>query len=410
MRILDGPSFWARVQGRQGSPEPDVRGFIEDVRRRGDAALWEYTREYDGVSLESIIYEVPEAGTLRVKAPRLWDALEECREAIYRHHACQVRGIDLHAFENGSLTGRMYVPLRSVGVYVPGGTKGYPSTVLMTVIPAQVAGVKDIILTSPPGGSEPPVGLLCALAVMGVPRFYRVGGPWAIAALAYGTETVPRVDRIVGPGNRFVTAAKRLVYGDVDVDMLAGPSELMVLADEHANAEWVAMDLLSQLEHGSGSWATLVSTSRVLAEAVLRQIESTGDEAPGVSLVVVESLEEALRMVDEIAPEHLEVFTRDPLSILPGIRAAGAVYLGPYTPCALGDYAAGPSHVLPTGGSARFTSSLGVESFMRAASVACYTREGFLGRVRAAEEVAEAEGMRCHSQALRVRREGSDKA
>ncbi|MBI3077246.1 MAG: histidinol dehydrogenase [Deltaproteobacteria bacterium] len=399
--------------------EPVVGPILDAVRREGDRALLRYTAEFDGRRLTSATLEVP-----RQRLQAAWEGLPagECRvlEAVRErveafHRRCRVQSW-LEADGTG-LLGQRWVPLERVGIYIPGGKAVYPSTVLMTVLPARVAGVETIIVVSPPGrdGIHPRILAACHLA--GVDRVFQVGGAQAVAALAYGTETVPAVDKIVGPGNIYVAAAKRQVFGQVAVDMIAGPTELVVIADSSADAALVASDLLAQAEHDELARAILLTPSGAVARAVARevarqlvsmrrrQIIRRALERHG-ALVVVASLEAAATWANRIAPEHLLLAVREPYALLHRIRHAGAVFLGEASSPVFGDYVAGPSHVLPTGGTARFFSPLGVEDFVKRQSVVALSPAGARVLGRPAVAMARMEGLEAHGAAVRRRAEG----
>ena len=395
-----------------------VAGIVADVAARGDAALLEYTRRFDAL-------DVAAAGELRIGAdelacaadsidPELLASLRRAAENVRRFHERQREHGFVDWLADGSLLGQRVAPLRRVGIYVPGGRAAYPSSVLMNAIPAAVAGVDEIVMVSPaPGGEMAPV-VLAAAQVAGVTEVLRIGGAQAVAALAHGTETIARVDKVVGPGNRWVAEAKRQVFGRVDIDMVAGPSEILVIADASANPVHVAADLIGQAEHDPDAIAWLVTTSAELAERVPAEVERllarnprrdvarAALEANG-AIVVVASLEDAAAVADLRAPEHLELLVAEPLALAGRIRNAGAIFLGANSPEPMGDYFAGPNHVLPTGGSARFASPLGVYDFVKRTSLIGYSP----GRLRAhAADVirlAEAEGLHGHADAVRVR-------
>ncbi len=398
-----------------------VSAIIADVRVRGDEALAYYTEKFDGVKLTSFWLEKDEIDAAKSRLdPALLGAMERAAENIRAFHEKQKeRG--WAEFSDGRFMGQRILPLRRVGVYAPGGTAAYPSTVLMTCIPAGVAGVEEIVLATPPKTNEKGRlmindAVLAAASIAGVDRVLTVGGAQAIAALAYGTESVTRVDKIAGPGNIYVAEAKRLVWGAVDIDMIAGPSEVLVIADETANPRFIAADLLSQAEHDPLAASILVTVSRPLAEAVREELISqlerlgrrdTAQRAIGRcgAALVVDTLDEAAAFSDEVAPEHLELAVADPHSLLGLVHNAGSVFLGEYTPEPLGDYYAGPNHVLPTAGTARFSSGLSVDSFVKRSTFLSYGRDAFM---KAADDVirfAEAEGLGAHANSVRVRLE-----
>ncbi len=393
-----------------------VRGIVETVRAGGDAALVNYTETFDKVALTGI--EVPgtvlDAALAAMSTP-LRETMERAAENIRRFHARQRQNSWFEAAPDGTLLGQKVTPLDRVGVYAPAGSAPLPSTVLMDVIPARVAGVREIILCSPPDaqGSVNPMVAACA-RIAGVDRVFAVGGAQAVAAMAYGTESVPRVDKVVGPGNIFVTMAKKQVFGVCGIDMIAGPSEVLVLADETADPVFIAADLLSQAEHDPLASSVLVTTSADLADRVEAEVARQAALLPRAeivnqsldaygAIVVVPNLAEALAVSNRIAPEHMEVLTADPMSLLGEIRNAGAIFLGPWSPEPLGDYYAGPNHTLPTAGTARFFSPLSVDDFVKKSSIISYNRESLL---KASEDImrfASAEGLEAHAASIQVR-------
>lgn len=401
--------------------EESVRAIIEQVRRRGDEAVLELTERFDGVRLDSLV--VPAE---RLQAayddldPGLKDVILEAVGNIRSFHEKQVRHSWFSEEEDGVVLGQRYVAVDRAGIYVPGGTAAYPSSVLMNVIPAQVAGVGEIYMASPPsdGGMPRPL-VLAAAHLLGIERVFAMGGAQAIAAFAHGTATVPRVDKVVGPGNAYVASAKKQVYGLVDIDSVAGPSEILVLADSSASADFVAADLLSQAEHDVRAAAVFVTADPDLAEAVKARAEELAAELPRRELVeqslsdfgaciVTDTYDEAIRVVNELAPEHLELIVEDPALYLTQIRHAGAIFLGPFSPEPVGDYFAGPNHVLPTGGTARYASALGVEDFVRRQSVIAYTRERLERTGSRIATFARAEGLEAHARAVEMRLHASE--
>ena len=393
-----------------------VAEILRNVRERGDEALREYTEKFDHTQLEILVVteeEMREA--LDEVDPDFMRILRRAAENIRKFHSRQVRNSFIINDEDGILTGQKVIPVDRAGLYVPGGTAVYPSTVLMDVIPAKIAGVKEVILTTPPGrdGKINPA-VLAAASVAGADRIVKIGGAQAIAALAFGTESVPKVDKIVGPGNAFVAEAKRQVYGLVSIDMIAGPSEILVVADGKSNPAWVAADLLSQAEHDKVASAVLVTDSAELAEKVSEEIEKQipeliRSEIARVSIdqngkiIVADDLRAAIEIANEIAPEHLELCVDNPFDYLDGIRHAGSVFLGRNCPEALGDYLAGPNHTLPTQGTARFSSPLSVDDFVKKTQYTYYTKEA-LGRVAAdVAAFAEKEGLTGHARSALVR-------
>jgi histidinol dehydrogenase len=429
MRILKAGSrecqaFLAHLKARQGTipaeVEQSARAILESVRTGGDAALFEQAARFDGARLDAASVRVmPEEITeaYAALAPASLEALETAASRIRAFHLRQVR-VSWFAEEDGAIVGQLCRPLERVGIYVPGGTAAYPSTVLMSAIPAAIAGVQEIVMCTPvrrDGRVAPAV--LAAAHLAGVRAIYKVGGVQAVAAMAYGTASIPKVDKIVGPGNIYVAAAKRLVFGQVGIDMIAGPSELLVIADEEARADWAAADLLSQAEHDPVSSAVLLTPSQRMAEevsdevkrqvAVLprRDIAEASLEGFGAA-VVVGDLIEAAELANEIAPEHLELLVKDPWALLPRVRHAGAIFLGSTSPEVLGDYLAGPSHVLPTGGTARFASPLSVDDFLRWPSLIAFSREKLESLAPALVELARLEGLEAHARAAAIRCEG----
>lgn len=389
-----------------------VDRIIADVRARGDQALFDYTRKIDGVKLDSLEVGQQEIAAADSKVDReVASALELAAQRIREFHQAQKKAGPAE-FHRGGL-GCLVRPLERVGLYIPGGAAAYPSTVLMSVIPARVAGVGEVILATPPGpGGVVPAATLVAAGMAGADRIFRVGGAQAIAALALGTETIPRVDKICGPGNIFVTLAKKRVYGLVDIDGLYGPTETLIIADESADPALCAADLLSQAEHDPMASAILITTSPALAEAVSREVEgqlarlerrtvATQSLENRGGIVVVNSLETALELANLYAPEHLCLMVRDARSYIGKVRHAGGIFID--SPEALGDYTAGPSHVMPTGGTARFSSPLGVKDFLKAVSLVALDEAALKKLGPAAATLARAEGLTAHAQAIEMR-------
>ncbi|MFN8626422.1 MAG: histidinol dehydrogenase [Candidatus Binatia bacterium] len=399
--------------------DTQARRIVDAVRQRGDRALIECTRRYDRVTLKPAQLRVSTeeihkaAGAVPPGALR---ALRVAARRIAAFHRRQASRSWSYRDPVGLHLGQRVTPLERVGLYVPGGHAAYPSSVLMNAIPARVAGVREVVMVSPPspGGTNPAV--LAAAAIAGVDTVFRVGGAHAVAALAYGTATIPRVDKIVGPGNAYVQAAKKAVYGAVDIDAIAGPSEVVIIADASAVPAYVAADLMAQAEHGSGDeCAALLTPSRRLAVAVRAEIERQLVPLPRRqdiarvldrrgALIVVRDLDEAVALANAIAPEHLELMVTQPQRWAKRIRNAGAVFLGPYAPAALGDYVAGPNHVLPTGGTARFFSPLGVYDFVKRTSIVSATRAGLRRLAPTVVRLATLEGYDAHAAAVRCRR------
>lgn len=403
-----GRSFWRE----QKELTARVTAVIDRVAQEGDAALTALSRELDGVELTAAELRVAPAELAEAAAAlpaALKEALLVARENIRRFSAAPPPG-SLTVNAAGAVLGTRSLPLKRVGVYIPGGRAAYPSSVLMNVVPAQAAGVAEIALATPPAGGHGHPLVLGTAYLLGVREVYCVGGAQAIAALALGTETIPAVDKVVGPGNAYVAAAKRLLFGCVGIDAVAGPSEVLILADAGAAPAVVARDLIAQAEHDAAAQALLVTTSQRLAEEVARELEKELATLPRAELAraalassaayVVPDLELAVALANAWAPEHLELLLADPWAVLPRVQNAGTVFLGPYTPEALGDYIAGPSHVLPTGGTARFASPLGVEDFCKRLNFLAYGREAWRKDAPAAELLARAEGLAGHARAL----------
>lgn len=409
-----------RLKSRNSEQRQDVTetvgNILQEVRLEGDKAVLRFTQKFDRVLMESP--EVREAelqNALDALEPELLASIRKAGENIRSFHEKQKENSWFTTEGDGILLGQKVTPLERVGVYVPGGTAPLPSSVLMNVIPAKVAGVGEIILCTPPGkdGLPNPVTLACA-AIAGVDRVFAIGGAQAVAAMAYGTETVPKVDKITGPGNIYVATAKRMVFGLCGIDMIAGPSEILIIADENARPDYVAADLLSQAEHDVVASSILLSTSKELIDQVMIEMDKQTSKLPRQSLVmesiknygaavVVESLAQATEISNQIAPEHLELYVKNPLELLGSIRNAGAIFLGEYAPEPLGDYLAGPNHILPTNGTARFSSPLGVSDFIKKSSVISYSR-GALSKVwKNAVRFAEAEGLDAHANSIRIR-------
>ena len=393
-----------------------VDAVIANVRQNGDAALLEYTEKFDGVTLEGLQVSDEEiACAILQTSPELVDTIRTAAANIEAFHRAQVRQDLVLTDRPGIVLGQRYTPIDKVGICVPRSPGAFPSTILMNVIPAKIAGVKDIVLVTPPekDGSVSPAALVAA-AVAGVDRIFKVGGAQAVAALAYGTETVPAVDKIVGPGGIFVATAKRKVFGKVGIDMIAGPSEILVLADGSCNPKWVAADLLSQAEHDVLASAVLVTDSEELAEAVQVEVERQLTLLPrepiarksiegSSKILLCDSLDEAIDTANRIAPEHLEICTDDPFAILSRIKNAGSIFLGKNAPEALGDYFAGPNHTLPTSGTARFSSPLGVDDFVKKSQFIYYTRDALEQVAQPIAAFAREEGLEGHARSVTVR-------
>lgn len=395
-----------------------VSEIIAAVRRDGDAALFAYAEKFDGVKLDAL--EVPraeiDAAPSRVDAA-FYAVLEKAAANIRAYHSRQKReGYEIQK-ENGVILGQRVLPLDRVGIYVPGGTAAYPSTVLMDCIPAKLAGCGEIIMVTPVKGEGAVAPeILAAAKVAGVDRIFKTGGAQAVAALAYGTQSVPQVDKIVGPGNAFVAEAKRQVFGQVAIDMIAGPSEILVVADKTGNPAWIAADLLSQAEHDKLASAVLLTDSAQLAEAVSAEIEKQLPLLPRAEIarasidtygkiIVAETLDKAIEIANRLAPEHLELHLDDAFAFLPKIRHAGSVFLGKHCPEALGDYLAGPNHTLPTMGTARFSGPLSVDDFVKKSQYLYYSDEAFRADAQDVARFADTEGLDAHAQSARIRME-----
>ena len=414
--IQDQEIFLRRDEVRDVSAP--VADIIRTVRAEGDRALYEYGRRFDGAELSGLSVTGAELeAALEQVEPEFLAVLREAADNIRAYHAKQKRESFVMTQRDGVILGQRILPLARVGIYVPGGTASYPSTVLMNAIPAQIAGVEDIVMVTPPGrdGAVSPA-ILAAAQVAGVTRIFKCGGAQAIAALAYGTESVPQVDKIVGPGGVFVAAAKRKVFGQVDIDMIAGPSEILVVADGKSDPAWVAADLLSQAEHDAHAAAVLVTDSRPLAEAVQNEVERQLTDLPrrdiaqksleaNGKILVTKDLAAAVEAANRIAPEHLELCVDDPFALLPLVKNAGSVFLGRHTPEALGDYFAGPNHTLPTSGTARFSSPLSVDDFVKKTQFIYYTREALADAAPRIADFAEREGLHGHARSALSRTE-----
>ncbi len=400
------------------SEKPRILWILEDVRKRGDAALIDYTARFDGVTLTTKQIPVSQREIRDAYAQTRKDiisALETAAKNIAKFHSQQLpRESWSMQVTSGVKVGRVRRPIDSVGIYIPGGRAAYPSTVLMIAIPAKIAGVPNIVACTPPmrDGRVMPFTLVAA-DIAGIDKIYRVGGAQAIAAMAYGTDTIPKVDKIVGPGNIYVTAAKMLVYGQVDIDFPAGPSEILILADKTADPETVAVDLMSQAEHDPTAAAVLVTTSEALARKVEAKLDKLVVECRSEiiktaisnngALLMAKTLEDAVDFVNKYAPEHLEIITVNPLKLLKKIRNAGSIFLGPYSPVSAGDYATGANHVLPTGGDAKIYSGLSVDDFLKHPTFQMLSRAGLAKLSKTVITLAEAEGLPSHARSVENR-------
>lgn len=393
-----------------------VSTILSDVKKKKDEALRSYTKEFDHIELDTFRVSDEEVQEAANRAdPYFVECMKKAKENIEFFHKAQIQSGYRLEKENGIYLGQRVLPLDSVGIYVPGGRAQYPSSVLMNAIPASIAGVKRIVMITPPskdGGLHP--NIAAAAMIAGVSELYKVGGAQGIAALAYGTESIQKVDKIVGPGNIFVATAKKLVYGIVDIDMIAGPSEILVIADKHAKPSFVAADLLSQAEHDPLASSILLSTDEALIEEVNKQLKLQSNTLPKKRIVeqslkdygksmLCSSIEECIEISNRIAPEHLELMVEQPQAYLDQVRHAGSVFMGYYTCESIGDYYGGTNHVLPTSGTARFSSALGVDSFIKKSSFLYYTKEALLSYGEDIMEMAQQEDLDAHAQAVKVR-------
>ncbi|AAK78913.1 histidinol dehydrogenase [Clostridium acetobutylicum] len=417
---LDGEKYFQSLKERQGKENAEiiktVKFIIDNVKENGDKALIEYTSKFDKVELQSIEVTKEEIKAAYSKVENDFIcALKTAKENIEEYHSKQVQNSYVITKENGIVMGRTVRGLDKVGIYVPGGTAAYPSSVIMNAVPAKVAGVNKIIMTTPPmkdGFVNP--SILVAADLAGVDKIYKVGGAQAIAALAFGTETIDKVDKIVGPGNIFVAMAKKSVYGFVDIDMIAGPSEILVISDETGNPKFIAADLMSQAEHDTLASSILVTTSKELIGKVIEEIKL---QVEGLSrkeiilealrnfgaIILVDSISRAIEIGNVVAPEHLEIITPNPFEYLNDIKNAGSIFLGSYSPEPLGDYMAGPNHVLPTSGTARFSSPLSVDDFVKKSSYLYYSEKALRNVNDKVVKIAETEGLTAHANSIKVR-------
>ncbi|MCR5834813.1 MAG: histidinol dehydrogenase [Selenomonadaceae bacterium] len=402
-----------KIFGEDLSAVEIVRKIVNDVRRRGDAALIEWTKKIDGVNLaENLTVDANELDIAEKSVkPEVLSSLKLAADNIRRYHTEQLPRSWITYRGKNSILGQAVTALDRVGVYVPGGTAAYPSSVLMNIIPAKVAGVREVIMCTP--NTNPHV--LAAAKIAGVDKIYRIGGAQAVAAMAFGTEKIPRVNKIVGPGNIFVTLAKKEVYGHCDIDMLAGPSEILIIADESADPAYTAADMLSQAEHDPLACSIVITTSAELAEKISAQVDKQLEDLPRKEIaaasidrngliVIAADIDEAVDFANYSAPEHMELLTREPFAVLPKIKNAGAIFLGAYSPEPLGDYLAGANHVLPTGGTAKFYSVLNVETFLKRTSLISYTQGDLLDVADDIIRLAETEGLQAHAAAIRQRK------
>ncbi len=403
------------LASEEAQVEEVVKAILADVKENGDRALAHYTEKFDHVALSEFRLSAADIEKgFKKTAPEVIEALELAKANIVSFHEKQKQTGFVDAEKSGVIRGQLVLPMETVGIYVPGGTARYPSSVLMNALPAQIAGVKRIVMVTPSGPEGIPSAILAAAKIAGVEEIYQIGGAQAIAALAYGTESIPKVDKIVGPGNIFVATAKKILFGQVAIDMIAGPSEVVVLADESANPRFIAADLLSQAEHDKLARAILITTSQDLAQRVQTEVATQLALLPREeiarqaiekhsALFVVADIETQFALMNEIAPEHLEIQLNDPLSHLSRVKHAGSVFLGAYASEPLGDYLAGPNHVLPTSGTARFFSPLGVEDFIKRTAFISYTKEALALEKDAVMVLAREEGLEAHARAIQVR-------
>ncbi len=411
-------SLLKRSPNSYGEYEETVNEMIRQVRARGDEALFEYTQKFDGCRLTAETVKVSEEEirqAYREVSPEFLEVIKKSAANITRFHEKQLHNSWFLPEENGTILGQKITPIAVSGVYVPGGKAPYPSSVLMNVLPARVAGVPRIIMTTPPGpdGKVNP-NILAAADIAGVNEIYKAGGAQAIAAMAFGTESIPKVDKITGPGNIFVALAKKACFGYVSIDSIAGPSEILVLADESATPGYVAADLLSQAEHDEMASAILITTSKDLANRVSEEVTALTGRLSRKEIIekslenygyilIARDMDEALCAVNEIASEHLEILTQNPFEIMTKVKNAGAIFLGEYSSEPLGDYFAGPNHILPTNGTARFFSPLNVDDFLKKTSIISYSREALSKVHKQIEMFAEKEGLTAHANSIRVR-------
>lgn len=407
----------SRGEADASKVEEAVKDIITGIRRHGDKVLFSYTSKFDRVSLDKKSIKVSDKEFKDARKAVSKETVESFKLAARRIEEFHKRQLEESWFfheDNGVTLGQMVRPLERVGCYVPGGKAAYPSSVLMNVIPAKVAGVKEVVVCSPTPRGEVNPYVLVAAVIAGADAIYKVGGAQAVAAMAYGTESIPRVDKIVGPGNIYVATAKRLVFGVVDIDMIAGPSEILVVADESANPTYIAADLLSQAEHDEMASSILVTASKKMADETIKELKKqlkrlSRKEIAEKSLknygaiIVVKNLDEAANTLNDIAPEHLELSVEKPFELLPKIKNAGAIFLGHYTPEAVGDYLAGPNHTLPTGGTARFFSPLSATDFLKRSSILYYSKASLKNIGNDAIRIAEAEGLTAHANSVKVR-------
>ncbi len=394
-----------------------VRKIVGDVRKFGDAAVIDYTKKFDGAEISAENFQVTEeefSAAEKVSDKKIVESLKRAAENIFSYHREQLPKSWITYRGENSILGQSIIPLERVGVYVPGGTAAYPSSVLMNVIPAKVAGVSEIIMSVPAKVGKINPYVLIAAKIAGADKIFKIGGAQAIAAMAFGTETIPQVNKITGPGNIFVTLAKKEVFGHCDIDMLAGPSEILIVADEKANPNYAAADMLSQAEHDPLACSIVITTSENLAEKISREVEKQLEKLPRKEIasasienngliIVAENISEAIDFANISAPEHMELLIESPFNLLPKIKNAGAIFLGEFSPEPLGDYFAGPNHVLPTGGTAKFYSVLNVETFLKRTSLISYAQKDLSNASEDIIRLARAEGLDAHANAIEIR-------
>jgi histidinol dehydrogenase len=409
LKVLSG-----RASGGGQEVENRIRNILIDISKNGNRAVLKYTKAFDSLTTKSlkISPDEIERGSKMAKK-EVVRALKTSAKRIKTFHEMQKE--ESWSFSEGNaLLGQVIRPLERVGVYVPGGKASYPSTVLMNVIPAQVAGVKEIALCVPTPRGEINPYVMAAIKLLGLKEVYRIGGAQAVGAMAYGTETIKKVDKIVGPGNIYVAMAKKIVFGEVDIDMIAGPSEILIIADVSANPTFIAADLLGQAEHDELASPVLMTTSKKLADTVSGELEKQISRLKRKeiarksidnygAIIITKNIKDAVELSNSIAPEHLEIMTQKHINILPLIKNAGAIFLGEWTPETLGDYSAGPNHTLPTGGTARFSSPLGVYDFIKRSSLLSFTKDGFIKLAKTVRTIASVEGLEAHEKTIRVR-------
>ena len=413
--------FLAKLKKRAQSPSPEivktVTDILSDVEQNGDAAVLKYTEKFDGVSLGADTLELKKSDLEKYAADvdeKLYLAMQRAAENIKKYHEKQLRQSFFDTDDTNKTVGMKIRPVKRAGIYVPGGSAAYPSSVLMNCIPAKVAGVPEIIMTTPLRDGKIPPAVAAPALISGDDRVFLCGGAQAIAALAYGTQTIPQVDVIAGPGNIYVATAKRLVYGTVNIDMIAGPSEVMTVADKSANPKYVAADLLSQAEHDALASSVLITDSEKLAKETAKELSLQLSKLERQSIagksvenygaaIICENMDEAFSLANEIAPEHMEILTENPFADLSKVRNAGSIFLGEYSPEPLGDYFAGPNHVLPTNGTARFSSPLSVDTFIKKSGVIYYTKKGLDEYKDDIIRFADAEGLTAHANSVKIR-------